>query len=153
MAGQLFVSAKTVEGYTLRIYQKLGVRTRREAVTGPGRCTSFRSADHPNTGSLLREALLEVRRSAAMDRLSPGTFARPEGESKAALRACTPISASRRSKGRGFIPMRIFRDIPLSTDTAVRRYCGLVRSTTSPQRGFRRWFTGIRTSRCVLRHL
>ena len=33
IAGQLFVSAKTVEGYTLRIYQKLGVRTRREAVT------------------------------------------------------------------------------------------------------------------------
>lgn len=32
IAGQLFVSAKTVEGYTLRIYQKLGVRTRREAV-------------------------------------------------------------------------------------------------------------------------
>ncbi len=33
IAGHLFVSAKTVEGYTLRIYQKLGVRTRREAVT------------------------------------------------------------------------------------------------------------------------
>lgn len=31
IAAQLFVSAKTVEGYTLRIYQKLGVRTRREA--------------------------------------------------------------------------------------------------------------------------